>query len=130
MADDAAFIQAVARIRELGYELKETQDALKASELARSLLASEVADVTRLRTRLTDANNRVSELEGLLAPPPDGRGIRHGLYYRTTDAAKHKTLQDAMLRQDVLDLAAAIGESEATASWLIAQGWRRPKDNT
>jgi hypothetical protein len=93
----------------------------------RTALDAAQRDTQSARSAMVPLQQRNAELEGLLAPPPDGRGIRHGMYYRTTDAAKHKTITDALLHQDVLDLVAQ-GETEATATRLIAHGWRRQKD--
>jgi hypothetical protein len=128
MADDlGSLAQAAALIAGLEQQLamatarsSQLQIDLDAANHELAAIKDKTVDVPQLRARLV-------ELETLLAPPPDRRGIRQGMYYRTTDAAKHKTLPDAVLRQDILDMMAG-GESEATATRLIAQGWRRQKD--
>ncbi len=105
------------------------QAAARIAELENELATQKAADIPRLRARLAELEGRLVELEGLLAPPPDERGIRYGMYYRTTDAMKHKTLPDAVLRQNVLDLMEQ-GMSEGTANRLTAAGWYKPASKT
>lgn len=124
---DRQLAQAAATISDLRAQLADANQRAGDAERLRITLAGAQQETQAVRAALIPLQARVDELERLLAPPPDGRGIRYGMYYRATDASKHKVLPDVLRRQDILDLIGE-GETEATATRLISQGWRRQKD--